>query len=178
MGELRYHQLDRVTQEYVAAILWAEHTTTDDDHDGEPIEDVISVQDLPPEFLLTCALAVEAFRAMPGVEDAIADILADLADFRHDETLGRIGHDIYMTRQGHGCGFWDGDWPTPHDTTMDAAARALGEFYVETWPDADNEYLTHVSLTDHGADRWCRMVNEYGNAGARLVLAATGRLGA
>lgn len=30
--------------------------------------------------------------------------------------LGQLGHDFWMTSQGHGCGFWDGDWVTYGDT--------------------------------------------------------------
>lgn len=29
-----------------------------------------------------------------------------------DNELARAGHDFWFTRNGHGCGFWDGDWPT------------------------------------------------------------------
>lgn len=36
------------------------------------------------------------------------------------------GHDFWMTRNGHGVGFWDGDWPV-HGERLDAAARAYGE---------------------------------------------------
>lgn len=28
---------------------------------------------------------------------------------KHD--LSRAGHDFYLTRNRHGAGFWDGDWP-------------------------------------------------------------------
>lgn len=27
-----------------------------------------------------------------------------------DATPEEIGRDMYFTAQGHGCGFWDGDW--------------------------------------------------------------------
>lgn len=40
------------------------------------------------------------------------------------------GHDLWLTRNGHGAGFWDGDWPEPHATRFTNAAKALGERWV------------------------------------------------
>lgn len=42
----------------------------------------------------------------------------------------RIGHDFWLTRNGHGAGFWDGDWKffsRPHRNAADAdfVKRAL-----------------------------------------------------
>lgn len=34
----------------------------------------------------------------------------------------QAGHDFWLTRQGHGCGFWDGDWPQ-NGEALDEAAR-------------------------------------------------------
>ena len=31
--------------------------------------------------------------------------------FEGIETLTNAAHDFWLTRQGHGAGFWDGDWP-------------------------------------------------------------------
>ena len=44
----------------------------------------------------------------------------------------RAGHDFWLTRCGHGAGFWDGDWPEPQATILDNAARAFGnvDLYV------------------------------------------------
>jgi hypothetical protein len=37
------------------------------------------------------------------------------------------GHDFWLTRNGHGAGFWDGDWPEPLATVLTDAAHAFGE---------------------------------------------------
>ena len=39
----------------------------------------------------------------------------------------RAGHDFWMTRAGHGCGFWDGDWTAEASDVMTPAAKAAGE---------------------------------------------------
>lgn len=36
------------------------------------------------------------------------------------------GHDFWLTRNGHGAGFWDGDWPKPYGTQLTKAAKAFG----------------------------------------------------
>lgn len=45
---------------------------------------------------------------------------------------GMAGHDFWLTRCGHGAGFWDGDWPEPHATSLDNASKAFGnvDLYV------------------------------------------------
>ncbi|MBN9237284.1 hypothetical protein QFZ88_005590 [Mesorhizobium sp. YL-MeA3-2017] len=37
-------------------------------------------------------------------------------------------HDFWLTRCGHGAGFWDEDWPEPHASRLDFAARAFGVY--------------------------------------------------
>lgn len=63
----------------------------------------------------------------------LAVVIADCWEFEADHASlisGRedeAGIDLWLTRNGHGAGFWDGDWPEG-GATLDAAARALGEF--------------------------------------------------
>ncbi len=40
----------------------------------------------------------------------------------------KAGHDFWLTRNGHGVGFWDGDWPEPAATTLDNLAKSFGAF--------------------------------------------------
>lgn len=49
-----------------------------------------------------------------------------------DHCTGRLGHDFLMTRNGHGCGFWDGDWDEPSATLLTEIAEKFGplEVYV------------------------------------------------
>ena len=37
------------------------------------------------------------------------------------------GHDFWLTRCGHGAGFWDGDRPEPAATVLTKASKAYGE---------------------------------------------------
>lgn len=37
------------------------------------------------------------------------------------------GHDFWLTRNGHGAGFWDGDWSEPAAKILDASSKKFGE---------------------------------------------------
>ncbi len=42
------------------------------------------------------------------------------------------GHDFWLTRCGHGAGFWDGDWPEPAASVLTEASKEFGnvDLYV------------------------------------------------
>lgn len=42
-------------------------------------------------------------------------------------TMELAGHDFWLTRNGHGSGFWDGGWKEPAATKLTKAAKAFGE---------------------------------------------------
>lgn len=46
--------------------------------------------------------------------------------------LEYVGHDLWMTICGHGCGFWDGDWEEPIASELSEWCRKHGdiELYV------------------------------------------------
>lgn len=50
-----------------------------------------------------------------------------------DQTPSQAGHDFWLTRNGHGAGFWDGDWDhTPYAELLTELSNAYGslELYV------------------------------------------------
>lgn len=80
-------------------------------------------------------------------EDARADIEADCrswwrrfgcyvvsdvcANVGTEGPVAQAGHDFWLTRQEHGAGFWDGDWPEPYGDMLTKAAEAYGKMYVD-----------------------------------------------
>ena len=42
--------------------------------------------------------------------------------------MSYAGHDFWLTRNGHGCGYWDGDWPKGIGVGLDKLAHKFGEF--------------------------------------------------
>lgn len=83
--------LDSFTLAYVESALWSSTS-----EEGEPLDGLYSIDDIHP--------------------DTLAEMVKDCEDFR--ESFGqftaadeeRAGHDFWLTRNGHGAGFWDGDW--------------------------------------------------------------------
>jgi hypothetical protein len=107
--------LDEFTTAYLECALWAE-TDNADDRGGEPLDANYGIDDFAPEALASIVADCEAFQA------AHADDIADDPE--------RAGHDFWLTRNGHGAGFWDGDWPEPQATRLTDAAEAFGEVTI------------------------------------------------
>lgn len=106
----RFARLDTFTQAYIEAAFFTDTGDPDDEEDG--LESA-SVADLAPESLAQIVADCARFQALAG--EAIAD------DPAH------AGRDFWYTRNGHGCGFWDGDWPEALGDTLTAIAKRFGE---------------------------------------------------
>ena len=93
---------------YIEAALWS---STDDQ--DVPLDSNYSIEDLAPE----------TFQKMD--EDCARFINENWEDIGLDFT--KAGHDFWLTRNGHGCGFWDGDWPEDAGERLTKASKRLGE---------------------------------------------------
>lgn len=115
-------ELDTFTEGYIICALWAEMDNSTETV-GNQLQDNYGIEDIAPE--------------------ALEKIVADCTDFQQanmallDEyvalgyTLGHAGHDFWLTRNGHGTGFWDrGLGDLGHKLT--AAAKVYGscDIYV------------------------------------------------
>ena len=141
---------DRIVNAYLETLLWSE-TFSSCDEDGNPrplrIPDgkilSITVEDGAPldSFLDTSDLP----ELCP---DVVAEAQADLEAFGGyvEETLGfdpfeafdadQVAHDFCLSRNGHGAGFFDGDFT--HDgeqycTELQAAAKTFGTLGLSVW---------------------------------------------
>ena len=112
---------------YIAAALWS---STDDN--DEPLDHAYGIGDIDAATLATMRADCERF-AREQAEWITDEHLkyGPVASREHEGMYGaveRAGHDFWLTRNGHGCGFWDGDWNEPAATHLTAAAHAFGEF--------------------------------------------------
>lgn len=41
--------------------------------------------------------------------------------------FSRAGHDFWLTRNGHGAGFWDGDWEEKAGASLTEISKSFGE---------------------------------------------------
>ena len=102
---------DEFTMSYMETALWAE---TDDD--DQPLDS--GEYELAPETLEKMVEDCRLFQEKWG----------HLISGREAEA----GHDFWLTRRGHGAGFWDGDWPEGVETGLTNACKWFGnvDLYV------------------------------------------------
>lgn len=110
------------TNAYIESALWSSM-----DDDDVPLDRNYGVEDIALETLVRMQADCRAF--VEANEDAIVAAI-DSGQVRCGpdfEEYGHAGHDFWLTRNGHGAGFWDGDWPEPWADLLDKAAKAAGE---------------------------------------------------
>lgn len=103
--------MDRFTTAYVEAALWSS-TDNCDDSGGRPLDRNYGVEDLSPETLASILEDCQAF------QDAHAEQIGG--------DLEQAGHDFWLTRNRHGAGFWDGDWPDDIGARLTEASHGFG----------------------------------------------------
>ncbi|MGU3656793.1 hypothetical protein [Methylobacterium fujisawaense] len=90
-----FNALDSFTQGYVTCALWADCNGDQFDRDGEA-----TFAELAPETLVRMVADCVHFQAYTGA-------LLDLYQERHGRDRDSAGHDFWLSRNGHGTGFWD-----------------------------------------------------------------------
>lgn len=111
---VKSHNIDGFTAGFIEALLT---TTTDDDGrhlDKNALGKNYTRKDFAPE--------------------ALQKIVADCQKFQQENTDDLMhrsaqsgGIDFFLTREGHGAGFWDGGWPEDAGKRLTRAAKAYGE---------------------------------------------------
>jgi len=104
--------VDKFTEAYIVAALWS---TTDEStpEGGDYLDENYGLDDLAPETLQRMKADCDRFQA-----ENVQDI-----DGRQEQA----GHDFWLTRNHHGCGFWDGDWPTEVGDRLTQACKGYPE---------------------------------------------------
>ena len=113
--------MDTFTQAYIEAALWSSL----DDND-EPMDKNYGKSDIAEETLARMERDCASFQAK--YEEAIRE--GGLGD-------EKAGHDFWLTRNGHGAGFWDGDWPEPWADQLDKGADSYGKFDLYVGDDGE-----------------------------------------
>lgn len=108
--------LDVFTRAYIECALWS---SVSDDEGG--ISASHTVDDLAPETRATMCADCAAFQK---AADSTLYALWD-AGIGQGTLYASAGQDFWLTRNGHGAGFWDGDWPEPQATQLDALAQTF-----------------------------------------------------
>ena len=109
--------LTQFVDSYIETALWSSNDESDESG-GEPLDKNYGPSDLAPETRRQMFL------------DAASFYKANFTKFGFDDVdyPGKAGHDFWLTRNRHGAGFWDGDWPEPQASRLTDAAHAYGEY--------------------------------------------------
>lgn len=91
-------QREEFFQGYVNCALWSSADTPPGGSEPEPLDEDYGPDDIADETL-------DAMRA--DCNDFIDGSGIDLADYVAARSAGDAGHDFWLTRNGHGAGFWD-----------------------------------------------------------------------
>ena len=102
-------ELDEFAKAYLIAALWSST-----DEEGNPLDDEHTIENIARETHNEMVFDAEKF-----YRENEADI---------EDDPSRAGHDFWLTRNGHGAGFWDGDWPEPAATRLTKASEAFGAY--------------------------------------------------
>jgi hypothetical protein len=110
---MQISDLDQFTQDYIACALWL---ADEDPGSGDWSHNIPArLEDLAPEAVASMIEDCETFRNDAKIVAAI------------DGRQSRAGHDFWLTRNGHGAGFWDGDWPEAEGDMLTMQSKKFGE---------------------------------------------------
>lgn len=100
--------LDQFVAHYWECALWSSM-----DEDGRPLEESFGIEDVHEETM------------RESIEDCKAFLESNAQDI--GDRIERAAHDFWLTRNRHGAGFWDGDWPDDVGDRLTKDSHAYGE---------------------------------------------------
>lgn len=121
----------RFIRAYIDTLLWS---TSDDD--GDPLEDTYGITDIAPDAL--AKIADDCGRFLAEVESSGIDLDESLLVDR--DPVEFAAFHFWLTRNGHGDGFWDGDWSESAEKRLTAIAESFGE----VWPYVGTDGRIHI----------------------------------
>jgi hypothetical protein len=111
--------LSPFVRSYIETALWSSN-----DGDGVPLDsakyaDAELAEGTIAQFVADCERFQVAYeKLIAGLDDNV------LRSFPPED---HIPHDFWLTRNRHGAGFWDGDYPEPIATQLTELAHSFGE---------------------------------------------------
>jgi len=113
--------LDDFTRQYLETALWS---TNDESTPagGVPLDENYDIDDIADETLKQMVKDCEDFQQAEAADLALA-----YQQRGYDE--GSAGHDFWLTREGHGAGFWDRGLGAVGDR-LSKASKVYGSFYL------------------------------------------------
>jgi hypothetical protein len=132
MDRDEYLELDDFTQAYIECALWSSNDESDPETGGDPIDENYGPEDLDDECLAKMKADCAKFLRENAATISKAECNRGSGQYSKE---AQAGHDFWLTRNGHGCGFWDGDWSEPEATMLDNASKDFGETWITVQDD-------------------------------------------
>ena len=104
-----------------------------DESGGVPLDENYSIDDLPRETLIKIIADCEKFQTENEADiNQVPDVRCGTDSFGRNEYSGDecAGHDFWLTRNGHGTGFWDRDYDEAVRDRLTASCKKYGECWV------------------------------------------------
>lgn len=109
--------MNHFTEAYIECALWSSNDESRD-NGGDPLDANYTAADIAPETLAKMEAACRAFQKQCAV---------DLRRLSEE----KAGHDFWLTRNGHGTGFWDRGYGELGDRLTEAAqAYGTVDLYI------------------------------------------------
>lgn len=115
-------ELDEFTTAYIEAALFSTNDESDESG-GVPLAGAYDASNLAPEALAKMREDCRLFQLGAAWQEALSTPSC-WRGFENAEQ--QAGYDFWLTRNGHGAGFWDGDWQEPHAEALTSAAQGFG----------------------------------------------------
>lgn len=112
--------LEEFVAAYIEAALWSSIDNNGDGESDASLSDSYYTEDIHPETMVRIRADCERFLRENEIDLAAADYGSDRYT---DSELA--GHDFWLTRNGHGAGFWDRDMGDVGDR-LTKASHAFG----------------------------------------------------
>ena len=122
------HDLQATVDGYVECALWStrDYGKLDEQGNSPNLDESYDYGDLPPDLL---AEIVRDCRDFVAANEADLTLYCDRLDYGPEQ----VGHDLWLTRERHGAGFWDRYYGKDEKlllalARLTEAAHAMGEF--------------------------------------------------
>jgi hypothetical protein len=125
--------LDTFLEHYVICALWlSSDLNSDDENDDTSLRDLgCDIDDIHPDTLASMRADCEDFLSLDSWKEAYS---------AGAWTLEQGGHDFWLTRNGHGTGFWDRYWSSEEEfydlgRRLTDDSKIYGSCYLEVGDD-------------------------------------------
>lgn len=118
--------ISRLVGAYLETALWS----SVDPYTDEPFDKEYDITNFSRNAIEQAEHDVDEF-----LETAI-DLIEKLSP-EEEIDLDDVVYDFWLTRNGHGAGFWDGDYPEELGEALTKLAHSFGEVYVYVGDDGE-----------------------------------------